>query len=156
MSDTTTTDVAALVAELAALREQVATLAARPVRKAAAPKPVVPCVCASFASATGETTECEATTKATFAPGHDAKTKGLLLRAAIAGATVTDTRTNTVRTAAEVAAEFGFATLVADGVALHQAKAADKAKRAADRAWLAAQAATLADQATGGSSPVAE
>lgn len=82
------------------------------------------------------TTGCMATTKNTFAPGHDAKLKSFLIkhealgheiRRNVGGVAVT-------RTAADHASGFAFAHMVIDGIAKAQAKAEAKATRQAKTA----------------------
>ena len=77
------------------------------------------CVCAlvvAFADNGEElTTGCNATTKRTFAPGHDARLKGFLIRAGIAGHLVRvgeDANTD----AQAVADQFGFGYMVREGI----------------------------------------
>jgi hypothetical protein len=147
MANTTAAQLAALTAQVAELQ---AALAARPVRKAAAPKAEVPCRCADFVTDAGEHTGCKSTTKATFAPGHDAKTKGLLAKAAAAGIVVHDAKGETNdkgRDPMDIAAEFGFASLVAAARDKIVAKATEKKNRAdrkaADAVFAEALAATV-------------
>lgn len=80
---------------------------------------------------------CEATTKNTFAPGHDAKLKSALIRwgadegmevARLAGGV------RTVATAQHWADTHGFSTQVAAGIKKAQEKAAAKAARATKKA----------------------
>ncbi|MGW0854734.1 hypothetical protein [Streptomyces sp. NPDC002690] len=60
------------------------------------------------------TTDCTATTKRTFAPGHDSKLKSLLLQARDGGRQIRRTSGTTVvdRDAARVAADLGWEDLV--------------------------------------------
>ncbi|WP_052456994.1 hypothetical protein [Streptomyces sp. AcH 505] len=82
------------------------------------------------------TTKCQATTKRTFAPGHDAKLKSALIKWGAEGHDVTrdDDGVNTVADAATLAAKFPFGHMVAAGISRAEAKAAAKAERAAARA----------------------
>lgn len=112
---------------------------AKPARKAAT-KETFPCRCADFVGHDGEATGCDARTKRTFAPGHDARTKGLVLRAALAGSPVTDTRTGRVYDdATEVAGLFGFRELVL-------ASLAKAAQREAERLGLVPAATPAASE----------
>ncbi len=76
------------------------------------------------------TTGCTATTKRTFAPGHDARLKGFLIRNGAEGNLVRVG--DDVNTSAQaVANQFGFSGMVADGIAKAQARAiAKKAPKA--------------------------
>ena len=69
------------------------------------------------------TTGCVATTKRTFAPGHDARMKGFLIRAGIAGHKVRIGADGEERSAQAVADQFGFGNQVRDGIANGQARA---------------------------------
>lgn len=118
--------------------------------KKAKPEPK-PCACASYtAHADGKelSTNCTALTPRNFAPGHDAKLKSLLIKAAVAGVDVAksnDTGEVTEVSPLHAAEDFGFRPQVEKGVEtdakVKRAKA-DKAearkeaadKRAADRA----------------------
>ncbi|QJD54051.1 hypothetical protein SEA_GALACTICA_104 [Streptomyces phage Galactica] len=62
------------------------------------------------------TTGCVATTRRTFAPGHDARLKGFLIRAGIAGHTVRLGADGEERDAQAVANQFGFGYMVAEGI----------------------------------------
>jgi len=89
-----------------------------------------PCTCSlvvAFANDTDEvlTTGCTATTKRTFAPGHDARLKGFLIRAGIADQLVRIG--DDVNTSPEAIAEqFGFAHMVRTGIKNGKDKAAAK------------------------------
>lgn len=61
-------------------------------------------------------TGCVATTKRTFAPGHDARLKGYLIRAGIEGHTVRVGASGEERDAQAVADQFGFGYMVAEGI----------------------------------------
>lgn len=82
-------------------------------------KAVKPCTCSKVTTRTetGElvSTGCRATTKRTFAPGHDARLKGFLIRAGIAGQDV-KVGDDTPRDAQAVADQFGFGYMVAEGI----------------------------------------
>lgn len=62
------------------------------------------------------TTGCVETTRRTFAPGHDARMKGFLIRAGIAGHTVRIGADGETRGAQAVANQFGFGYMVAEGI----------------------------------------
>jgi hypothetical protein len=80
----------------------------------------VACTCSVVVAIaeTGEklTTGCTATTRRTFAPGHDARLKGFLIRAGIAGHTVRVGDDDAARDAQAVANQFGFGYMVAEGI----------------------------------------
>lgn len=84
-----------------------------------AAKTVKPCTCSIVAivsqDGTVKTTGCTATTKRVFAPGHDARLKGFLIRAGIAGDMVS-VGTDTNRTPEQVADQFGFGYMVLEGI----------------------------------------
>jgi len=81
---------------------------------------LAPCSCSLFAAvaADGTTTRtgCTATTRRTFAPGHDARLKGFLIRAGKAGHLVA-TPEGTQEFPAKVADRFGFGYMVREGIA---------------------------------------
>lgn len=86
------------------------------------------CACSGFKAvdAAGNvvaTTGCTASTKRTFAPGHDARMKGFLIRAGREGNLVRTPEGGDDLPAAKVADRFGFAHMVRDGIAR---KAANK------------------------------
>jgi hypothetical protein len=89
------------------------------------------CACSSFvAVATDGTTDrlvCTQTTKRTFAPGHDAKLKGFLIRAGRAGLLISTEQGNVEPTA--IADLFGFGHMVRDGI--KRVAPVRKAKKAA-------------------------
>ncbi len=66
-----------------------------------------------------KTTGCDATTQSTFAPGHDAKLKSLLIAAGVGGHRVREVARDTVVTkdAARVAAELGWEDIVREAIA---------------------------------------
>lgn len=70
------------------------------------------------------TTQCGAKTLRTFAPGHDAKLKGLLIWAGSVGAEVREHQggVDVVSDAERVAQDFGFQTQVIAGIAREQAR----------------------------------
>jgi hypothetical protein len=91
-----------------------------------------PCACASYAfevliheSVGGDkvwqqkTTGCTATTQSTFAPGHDAKLKSLIIAAGVGGHQVRQTTRDTVvaKDALRVAADLGWEDLVREAIA---------------------------------------
>jgi hypothetical protein len=74
-----------------------------------------PCVCTNFVATNGDNTgECKAQTARSFAPGHDAKLKAMLVRAQVAGVTVHDAVLGQDRSGVDTAKLFGFGELVAD------------------------------------------
>lgn len=87
-----------------------------------------PCQCSTFrVLETGENTGCPGTsTSRTFAPGHDAKLKGFLIRAGAAGH---DVHSNGLTKSAVAWAEgFGFGRQVWDGIVRSSTKPTKKAK----------------------------
>lgn len=75
------------------------------------------CQCGYFVDAvTGQTTGCEAETTRTFAPGHDAKLKGFLIRAGRAGHKVRMLGSEDEMSPVAAASRYGFAHMVADGI----------------------------------------
>lgn len=72
-------------------------------------------------------------TKRTFAPGHDAKLKGFLIRVGASGHEVTDDQGITC-TAEAMAGRYGFAHMVRQGVENAKLARQDKADRARARA----------------------
>ena len=79
----------------------------------------VACTCSIIVAVTEDgktlTTNCQASTKRTFAPGHDARLKGFLIRAGIEGHTIR-VGADESRTAQQVADQFGFGYMVAEGI----------------------------------------
>lgn len=100
----------------------------------------VPCTCGQFVFADGNDARtklpCGGVTKRTFAPGHDARLKGALIRAGVAGHTVIwgDQRFEPT----QVADKFGFGHMVRKGIQLAQdkelAKAIAKEAKATEKA----------------------
>ncbi len=84
-----------------------------------------PCTCSLVAAVDTDgnvtTTGCTATTKRTFAPGHDARMKGFLIRAGVAEMVISVGEENN-RTAEQVADQFGFGYMVAAGIKNGKAK----------------------------------
>lgn len=80
---------------------------------------VKPCTCSKVTTRTetGElvSTGCTQTTKRIFAPGHDARLKGFLIRAGVEGQDV-QVGDDTPRSAQQVADQFGFGYMVAEGI----------------------------------------
>lgn len=76
-------------------------------------------------------TGCTATTARTFAMGHDAKLKSLLIRAGVSGLAVRRNDGGVVVTgdAMQMAAAYGFAAKVEHGIKLAAEKAARKAEK---------------------------
>lgn len=93
---------------------------------------IAPCACSLFvavaANGTETTTGCTATTKRTFAPGHDARMKGFLIRAGRRGDLIRTPEGGSDQVAARVAERFGFAHMVREGIA--RPKAVRKAAKA--------------------------
>lgn len=83
----------------------------------------IPCACslvvAVAADGTTTRTGCTATTRHTFAPGHDARLKGFLIRAGRDGLHVRTVGLGVAHetTAVKFAERFGFAHMVRDGIA---------------------------------------
>lgn len=96
------------------------------------------CGCYSEVDSKGVRTSCGRLVKGKFAPGHDAKLKGALIRAAAAGEKfVTKDGTKvTTRDPMQFATELGWGALIAKGVAV----ATEKANRPARPARKAAAA----------------
>jgi len=93
---------------------------------------IKPCTCSLVIAITDNdeilTTGCRATTKRTFAPGHDARLKGFLIKAGAAGHMVRvgeDVNTS----AQAVADQFGFGYMVAEGIKKAQDRAFAKTLR---------------------------
>lgn len=76
------------------------------------------------------TTGCTGVTKRTFAPGHDARLKGFLIRAGREGNLVRTPEGGSDIVAAKVADRYGFGHMVRDGIA--RPKAVRKAKKVAE------------------------
>lgn len=80
----------------------------------------VACTCSLVrifaADGTLTTTGCTQLTRRTFAPGHDARLKGFLIRAGVQGHTVRIGAKGPEMTAQQVADHFGFGYMVADGI----------------------------------------
>jgi hypothetical protein len=101
---------------------------------------IKPCECGYFeiglANLSGwERVPCNGgTTKRTFAPGHDARLKGYLIKAAVRGVSVRRTDANGSRSESAFywANSFGFGHLVAAGVKIALDKAAAKKPRVAN------------------------
>ena len=88
-------------------------------------------------------TGCTQTTRRTFAPGHDARLKSLLIRAGAAGHAVRrdDGGLVSTGTAVQMADHYGFGHQVAAGIGRAQAKAAAKADKKAQPTRRAERAA---------------
>lgn len=99
---------------------------------------LAPCSCSRFVAidaASRETrTGCTATTRRTFAPGHDARLKGFLIRAGRDGLHVREVGRGVAHDQhpVQIAERFGFAHMVRDGIA-RVAKPRKAAKVAAPR-----------------------
>lgn len=120
------------------------------------PKAATPCACSLYKVLVSEgeviETHCTATTVRSFVPGHDAKLKSMLIKAAIAGHEVertNDDGTETFLTARQAAEDFNFASHIDKGVETHERREAEKAERKAraDEKRAAAQAKRDAEKA---------
>lgn len=104
-------------------------------------KTLAPCQCSQFVAYNTErdveyTTSCNAQTARTFAPGHDARLKGNLIRWAVLGYEI---RVGGVTKSAEGWAEgFGFGYMVAAGIKRSADRAAAKAEKRVRKAVLPA------------------
>jgi hypothetical protein len=92
------------------------------------------CACGGFKAtdASGTVvvrTDCNAQTRRTFAPGHDARLKGFLIRAGREGMLITTPWGGAEQTPEKAAEHFGFAHMVREGIA--RPKATRKAKKVA-------------------------
>lgn len=109
----------------------------KPTKEKAMPKePTNLCGCYSVVDAKGVHTSCGKLVKGKFAPGHDAKLKGMLIRAAVAGSdfkTADAKGKVTVRDPKAFAKELGWGALIEKGIAVAKAKA-DRPKRATKKA----------------------
>lgn len=82
-----------------------------------AAKSAIPCHCGNYTDAeTGARLVCVRETAREFAPGHDAKLKGFLIRAGAAGHAVKVLGRPGTVTAQEAADWYGFGHLVAQGI----------------------------------------
>lgn len=79
--------------------------------------PVQRCICGNFADAnTGERLECRSATTRQFAPGHDARLKGHLIRIGRAGNDVRIVGSDAPVPVKVAASGFGFYAMVVDGI----------------------------------------
>lgn len=86
--------------------------------QAATAKAAKECACGNYGNATtGQRLVCDAETTRTFAPGHDARLKGFLIRAGREGHQVTLIGHGEPMSAQDAAKGFGFAEMVRDGIA---------------------------------------
>lgn len=89
------------------------------------------CACGGFVAVAADGTEvrtnCTAVTKRTFAPGHDARLKGFLIRAGREDKLVRTPEGGADQLPAKVADRFGFGHMVRDGIARKATKAPAKA-----------------------------
>lgn len=94
-----------------------------------------PCECAAYEVEDGSRTQCEAATQNTFAPGHDAKLKSLLIYAGIRRLEIKyPSDGNLVSTSAvAVANKYGFGYLVVDGIARGEVALNTREARKAER-----------------------
>ena len=81
----------------------------------------VACACSGFKAidAAGRvvaTTDCLATTRRTFAPGHDARLKGFLIRAGVEGHLIRTPEGGADQVADKVAERYGFGYMVREGI----------------------------------------
>lgn len=84
--------------------------------QAAIAKAAKECACGNFATS-AERLSCTAETTRTFAPGHDAKLKGFLIRAGREGRMIRVLGEPVEITPQAAAARFGFGHMVAEGIA---------------------------------------
>ena len=114
-----------------------------------AKKAQTPCNCAAYSILawnetnqdwdTSATTGCPGTlTTRDFAPGHDAKLKGFLIRAGVANQEVSDNQGITAP-AERMADRFGFGHMVRTGIANGKADRDEKSMKRQLRAWKAEQ-----------------
>jgi hypothetical protein len=99
-------------------------------------KTLKPCQCSTFTAYDTErdveyTTGCNAQTARDFAPGHDARLKGNLIRWAVLGYEIRVG--DTTKSAEGWAASYGFGYMVAAGIKRTQARAAAKTEKVAKR-----------------------
>jgi hypothetical protein len=91
------------------------------------------CSCSLFTAVAADGTEtrtgCTATTRRTFAPGHDARLKGFLIRAGREGKLIRTPEGGADQVATRVADRFGFGQMVREGVARKAAKRVGKAAK---------------------------
>lgn len=95
-------------------------------------KALRPCACSTFTAYNTEadveyTTGCNAQTARDFAPGHDARLKGHLIRWAVLGYEIRVG--DTTKSAEGWAANFGFGYMVAAGIKRTQERAAAKTEK---------------------------
>lgn len=96
-------------------------------QQAAIAKKIRECACGNYAdAATGERIACDAETTRTFAPGHDAKLKGFLIRVGARDHEVRVLGEPMTITALTAANRHGFGTQVANGITNRRAKPAKK------------------------------
>lgn len=114
------------------------------------------CACSLYEVRTDEgtvSTECTAQTVRSFVPGHDAKLKSMLIKAAIEGHDVVRLETadapEATLTARQAAEDFNFASHIDKGVATHEKREAARAERkqAADAKRAETQAKRDAEKA---------
>lgn len=114
-----------------------ATEEAKPVK---APKVATACACQLYTGTDKDgnalATGCDGETVRTFLPGHDAKTKSLILKVAIAGGQVTKTVDGESEELEPLhaAEDFGFRGLIEKSLASAQAKQAVRDAKAGERA----------------------
>lgn len=118
----------------------------------------VPCTCGKFIFADGNDNRtqlpCGGETKRTFAPGHDARLKGALIKAGVAGHTVIWEGQRFEPT--QVADKFGFGHMVRAGIELALGKEAEKAEKKAAKLAAKEQPATAEVAAPAAEPEVAE
>lgn len=116
-------------------------------KPAKSPKQPKPCACSQYEVRTDEgvtSTGCTAQTVRSFVPGHDAKLKSMLIKAAIAGQDVTRLATSeypeSTLTARQAAEDFNFAGHIDKGVETHEKREAVRQEKADARAAKKAEA----------------
>lgn len=121
--------------------------------------PYRPCACSRFEAVVPTEdgsdysyqadTGCAESTARVFAPGHDAKLKGFLIREGAFGHSIreSDGGMATERTAIDTATMFGFGTQVAAGIDRAARLAEEKAHRQAERAVARGQARAARESA---------
>ena len=94
-----------------------------------------PCACGGYVAkdAAGRETRtaCNAVTKRTFAPGHDARLKGFLIRAGVEGLLISTPEGGAEQSPERVADRFGFGKMVTEGVNRGKAREWAKATKVA-------------------------
>lgn len=125
------------MSDTATVEAEVTEAEAKPAKKAKTPSPCASSLY-SWVDADGVTHTCGTegrTTTATFAPGHDAKLKSLLIKAGAAGCEVMKSVDGGYLTmsAMDAASEYGFASTVKTGIDKAIERETAKAERLAKR-----------------------